>query len=71
MSPTAPPNNIAFYLPIGVIVCPNRANGLSPKNYVFSSMNLIDYIIINFYILFNIEKFLSILLKKFITNKKY
>ena len=32
VSPTAPPKRIALSLPMGVIVCPNRAEGLSPLN---------------------------------------
>ena len=35
VSPTAPPNNIALSLPMGVIVWPNLAMGLSPSNLTY------------------------------------
>ena len=36
VSPTAPPKRIALSLLMGVMVCPKRADGLSPVNYAFS-----------------------------------
>ncbi len=44
VSPTAPPNKIALSLPIGVIVWPKRAMGLSPSNLTYS----IDYLFFDF-----------------------
>jgi hypothetical protein len=39
VSPTAPPKRMALSLLMGVIVWPNRADGLSPVNYAFSIIN--------------------------------
>lgn len=40
VSPTAPPKRIARSLPMGVMVCPKRAEGLSPVKSAFSIIYL-------------------------------
>lgn len=43
VSPTAPPNKMALSLPIGVIVWPKRAMGLSPSNFTYSISFLFSF----------------------------
>lgn len=45
VSPTAPPNSMALSFPMGVIVWPNLAIGLSPSNFTYSIFVLVIVLI--------------------------